>query len=1074
MCLAYVLAGKLGLMLALPPGYASAIFPPAGIAMAAAFIAGRATLPWIFLGSLLLNLWAGYAFSHTISASSVIAAWLIATASTLQAAAGGTSLRYAVSRQSAFDQVRDVVLLLLIAPLTCLISATISVSGLTLIGTVNASGFAVTWFTWWIGDTLGAAVMTPIVLALASRPRSAWRGRVIIIVVPMLLALLTVATVFVRTSRWENEESLVEFHARSQRMADLVQTRFEEQEFLLEEIRVHLLNLPGASITRENFQRFVNQSLTRFPMVQAVVWAPHVARNERNLFEAQQRDHFAYRITEQNAELDLMTAGEHPDYYPVVYVEPFAPNRKLIGFDLGSNAERRFAIVRALKNNSTVASGPLPLIQTRSAQRNITLFLPVNLPMDADHPGLVAMALRVSDFMDNVLPDERSLFSVALTDIAAHEQIYGQLDASSHAGTYAQTLRYGGREYLLQTQPSALYLSQHRGWQSWTVAAVGFFGTGLIGALLLLGTGYTARVEANVIARTEDLARASKKNEIYLGILRESEAKLRGLYSLSPLGIALADMQGHFIEFNDAFKHICGYSSDEIKQLDYWTLTPSEYSADEQQQLELLRTQGHYGPFEKEYVRKDGRRIPLELNGILITGSDGQEYIWSIVEDITERKRAEIELREQKELLAAILENANVGVALVKDRVQIWANQGMAELFGYTLKEMDHVDTRIFYSSQEAYEELGRAAYPVLARGQRFSKDSTLQRKDGSDIDLHISGQAIQFGKLSEADTLWVFRDISERKATEKALAITRERLTFALQGAELAWLDRDLQNDRYIFGDGWVKLLGYTLEEMPTNRNEFRALINPDDALIASSSLKRHLDAETPSFEAELRMRHKDGHWVWISFRGMVVERNMEGKALRMSGTAMDITERKAMEQELKRLATTDPLTGAANRRLFLYKLELEFARVKRFGEATALLMLDIDHFKHINDTYGHATGDAVLQSFAELVRRNLRNIDVFGRLGGEEFAVLLPGTDMRGAHAFAERLRGEIAGSQIHTANAALAIAITVSIGVAPIGAEDSAASTVLALADTALYKAKENGRNRVESAPMQPPPN
>ncbi|MBI5040658.1 MAG: EAL domain-containing protein [Gammaproteobacteria bacterium] len=129
------------------------------------------------------------------------------------------------------------------------------------------------------------------------------------------------------------------------------------------------------------------------------------------------------------------------------------------------------------------------------------------------------------------------------------------------------------------------------------------------------------------------------------GALRANEEKLRGLYELSPLGIALTDMQGSYVEFNEAFKKICGYNKEELQALDYWALTPRKYAAEEARQLESLQSLGCYGPYEKEYIRKDGRPIPLRLNGMLITGSDGKQYIWSIVEDITERKLAEEEIK---------------------------------------------------------------------------------------------------------------------------------------------------------------------------------------------------------------------------------------------------------------------------------------------------------------------------------------------------------------------------------------------------------------------------------------------
>ena len=131
--------------------------------------------------------------------------------------------------------------------------------------------------------------------------------------------------------------------------------------------------------------------------------------------------------------------------------------------------------------------------------------------------------------------------------------------------------------------------------------------------------------------------------------LRESEDKLRSLYELSPLGIALTDMKGRYMEFNEAFRRICGYTREELNALDYWALTPKKYEAQEAQQLESLAGIGRYGPYEKEYVRKDGSLIPLYLNGVLVTGRDGEKYIWSIVEDISERKKMEKEILERRE-----------------------------------------------------------------------------------------------------------------------------------------------------------------------------------------------------------------------------------------------------------------------------------------------------------------------------------------------------------------------------------------------------------------------------------------
>ncbi|HVI51644.1 MAG TPA: diguanylate cyclase [Candidatus Sulfotelmatobacter sp.] len=180
------------------------------------------------------------------------------------------------------------------------------------------------------------------------------------------------------------------------------------------------------------------------------------------------------------------------------------------------------------------------------------------------------------------------------------------------------------------------------------------------------------------------------------------------------------------------------------------------------------------------------------------------------------------------------------------------------------------------------------------------------------------------------------------------------------------------------------------------------------------------------------------------------------------------DVTDRKKAEEELRRLVVTDPLTGLANRRRFEEACEIETMRFRRYGVPASLLMLDIDYFKKVNDTYGHATGDAVLVALAETCRRALRETDVAARLGGEEFAILLPMTGETGALEIAERLRVRLAATSVALPDGRMNF--TVSLGVATFAGQDEA-ETVLARADAALYSAKDLGRNRVEVA--APPP-
>ena len=164
--IAYIVTGRLGLLLAAPPGYATGVFVPAGIAVTATFVAGAAALPGTFLGSFLLNLWTGYLIAGQLNLTQITAALVIAAASVTQAAIGGTALRWATGYPVPFDNASDILFFLLLAPIICLISATISLGGLSMLGTVELHELLMNWETWWLGDTLGVLVALPLMLIL--------------------------------------------------------------------------------------------------------------------------------------------------------------------------------------------------------------------------------------------------------------------------------------------------------------------------------------------------------------------------------------------------------------------------------------------------------------------------------------------------------------------------------------------------------------------------------------------------------------------------------------------------------------------------------------------------------------------------------------------------------------------------------------------------------------------------------------------------------------------------------------------------------------------------------------------
>jgi len=212
----------------------------------------------------------------------------------------------------------------------------------------------------------------------------------------------------------------------------------------------------------------------------------------------------------------------------------------------------------------------------------------------------------------------------------------------------------------------------------------------------------------------------------------------------------------------------------------------------------------------------------------------------------------------------------------------------------------------------------------------------------------------------------------------------------------------------------------------------------------------------------AEFQFVLKDGSIRHMESDGRAI-RGADGTVSKVVVVSRDITELKHLEAELREMAATDFLTGLANRRHFLARLEQELSRIHRIdGHCASVLMLDSDHFKQINDTFGHATGDNVLRHLSILMQNELRKVDTVGRVGGEEFAVILPGADLPAAEVFAERLRRRVAGTPMEHEDKE--IPLTVSIGVAGMKASDATADDALVRADRALFRAKECGRNTV----------
>jgi diguanylate cyclase (GGDEF)-like protein/PAS domain S-box-containing protein len=292
-------------------------------------------------------------------------------------------------------------------------------------------------------------------------------------------------------------------------------------------------------------------------------------------------------------------------------------------------------------------------------------------------------------------------------------------------------------------------------------------------------------------------------------------------------------------------------------------------------------------------------------------------------------------------------------------------------------------------------------------------------------------------------------------------LAESEQRHALAMQGANDGLWDWDVRADRIYYSPRWKAMLGYGDAEIGDAPGEWLGRVHPDDRSALTQALEAHLSGAGHHFEHEHRIQHRDGAYRWMLARGMAV-RDALHRATRVVGSQTDVTDRKHAEQRLQHDALHDALTGLPNRVLFLDRLDQAIRRAQRaHPEAcAAVLFIDLDRFKLVNDSLGHQVGDRLLIAVARRLESTLRPPDTVARLGGDEFTVLLDGvSDAHEASAVAERVQ--------HTLRAPFHIDerelhVDASIGIALAGA-DAAPDTVLRDADVAMYRAKANGKGR-----------
>ncbi|MEZ4598572.1 MAG: diguanylate cyclase [Syntrophotaleaceae bacterium] len=515
--------------------------------------------------------------------------------------------------------------------------------------------------------------------------------------------------------------------------------------------------------------------------------------------------------------------------------------------------------------------------------------------------------------------------------------------------------------------------------------------------------------------------------------------------SSTPGMIALVDRAHLFRMVNDAFCQAFGRNRETLLGTPVADLLQTEASGNPFRDHMDRTFAGETVVFEQWFSLPPlGRRF-LSMTYHPVRESGGTiDNIFLDVRDITDFKRAESERQRVFDASPDMLGIAGFD-GYLKDLNPSWTR-----ILGWQMEELRSRPYQALIHPQDLEATL-EAEERLLLRQKISGFENRILCKD--DSYRWISWSA--FADIKRKEFFLVGRDVTESKMLAEVLRYSEKKYRTIFDSAgdylfvhDFSWIILDVNQVA-------CEKLGFAREDLLK-----QSLL--DICGETRTRMGKILSQLQKTGEAciETRLVGADGKErnIWINSRA--IEYDAEQAVL---SVARDISERKQMEEKLRTLATLDPLTETSNRRHFLECARKELMRSRRYASPLPMLILDIDHFKNINDCHGHHVGDKVLKSVASTCLSTLRATDIFGRLGGEEFVALLPHTDPSGARLTAERLRQALAQLRVGSENGP--INITVSIGLAMAESEDGSVEEVLQRADTALYEAKAKGRNRVE---------
>jgi diguanylate cyclase (GGDEF)-like protein/PAS domain S-box-containing protein len=428
----------------------------------------------------------------------------------------------------------------------------------------------------------------------------------------------------------------------------------------------------------------------------------------------------------------------------------------------------------------------------------------------------------------------------------------------------------------------------------------------------------------------------------------------------------------------------------------------------------------------------------------------GLVWVDGILADISERKHNEMRIEGLLAEQSAILDNVMFGVMFVRHRRVVSVNRRCEELFGYANESMTGGSTALIFPNEQGYDDVGRIHYATLAEGKYATEELQYRRRDGSLFWCLVSGFAVDPARPHEG-SIWVFADVTERKLAEERLRMSATVLEHIADGVMVT----DVDGRIVAVNPAFSRITGHTEAQVLGEPSSLSRQGRYDAPFY--HRLWQEL-AETGFARGDIWNERRNGDTYLESLTVSAV-RDTDGAVTHYVAVFSDITKVRQSQDELDHMAHHDPLTSLPNRLLFHDRLNHALQRASRDGEALAVLFIDLDRFKNVNDTLGHHVGDELLKQVAGALAAQLREGDTLARLGGDEFIVLLENVNADGAAHVAEKL---VTMFEQPFLVADYELFVTGSVGISLFPADASDLNILIRNADVAMYQAKARGRN------------